>query len=203
MDAGIGTVLADELLAGGALGLGRGLPGPGRLRGTGHAGEVGVRHHRCGVGSLGLHLLQHLQSVVLAVLAHWRSDLDFLLPDVVLVPEREAAGHESVHQNAQRPDVHFHAVGLVQELRRPKLPRAALRRERLRGIVVRCRAEIRENNHAPRVQQVLAIHHEIVAFDVAMRHTVDMQVVERCSKLVSDVCDLLAGERSTSLQTVN
>mmetsp|Transcript_32906 Transcript_32906/g.104295 ORF Transcript_32906/g.104295 Transcript_32906/m.104295 type:complete len:378 (-) Transcript_32906:380-1513(-) len=143
----------------------------------------GMCGHRGRAGPHLLALLQHPPDEVLTRGVHALGDLHLLAPHVLLVPEREAAAHQAVHDDTHAPDVHLGAVVLVEELRRPEDLRAHASAEPLLGAQPGASAKVRERDAALGLRQVLAVHQVVVPFDVPMHKALGMQVLDALAHL--------------------
>mmetsp|Transcript_76304 Transcript_76304/g.202436 ORF Transcript_76304/g.202436 Transcript_76304/m.202436 type:complete len:294 (+) Transcript_76304:1875-2756(+) len=156
--------------------------------------------HLDGAQTLLLLLLQHLLDKLLARRVDALRDLHLFGADVRLVPKREAASGEPVHDDAHGPHVHFLGVVLVEELRRPEDLRADGGAEAFVPFDSAHRAEVREHDFAARLDYVLSVHEVVVSLDVAVDALPAVQVLDALAHLPRHVYHTLGGDLALVLQ---
>mmetsp|Transcript_12829 Transcript_12829/g.38174 ORF Transcript_12829/g.38174 Transcript_12829/m.38174 type:complete len:356 (+) Transcript_12829:865-1932(+) len=135
----------------------------------------------------GLLLVEHDLDEVLARRVHPSRYSHELVPDVLLVFEREARRDQAEHDDAQRPHVHLHAVAPVVHLRRPVHLRAALHAESGAGRGITGHTKVGEDHPALPVRDVGAVQQVVVALDVAVHDLLAVAVGYAPGHLVREV----------------
>mmetsp|Transcript_1007 Transcript_1007/g.2339 ORF Transcript_1007/g.2339 Transcript_1007/m.2339 type:complete len:551 (+) Transcript_1007:658-2310(+) len=151
------------------------------------SGDPRMSHHLRRAHASLLALVQHLSDVFLTDWVDALRDSHLLVPDIVLVSEREPAANETVHDNAHGPDIDLLPVVAVEELWGPEDFRADSRREPIVGAGGTSSAKVCKDDLALLVRHVLPVHEVVVTFHVPVGHVPLVEVVDGSSHLVRDV----------------